>query len=65
MHNAYEIRSWSRLCREDALREARERHLVARAGAGRRRRFGRNRVGAAWRNSLLMLLRGTKPAETR
>lgn len=65
MGNPYELHSWSRLCREDASREARERHLVGQAVTGRRRRFGRNRVGAAWRNSLLMLLRGTKPAETR
>jgi len=51
--------------REDALREARERHLLARAAGERRRRFGRDRVGAACTNALLVLFRRTKPAGAR
>lgn len=62
MDNPYDVHSWSRPCREDALREARKRHLVERAEAERGRRFGQNRVGAARRSALLPLLGGTKPA---
>ena len=65
MNIRYDVHSWSRLCREDALREACERHLVEEARAERRRLFGRNRVGAACRRMLLPLLGGAKPAETR
>ncbi len=62
MHNPYDVHSWGRLCREDALREARERHLVGLAGAGRGQRFGQSRVGPVCRNVLLTLFRRIKPA---
>ena len=65
MYNPYGIHSWSRLCREDALRDAQERYLVEGVEAERGRRFGLSRVGAAFRNALLPLLRGTKLAGTR
>lgn len=61
MGNPYDIRSWSRLCREDALREAQERHLVEQAEAECGQRFGRSRVSLACRNALLPLLRKTRP----
>jgi hypothetical protein len=62
MDNPYDVQSWSRLYREDALREARKRHLDGRAGAERGRRFGRNRVSLACRSVLLPLLRRTRLA---
>jgi hypothetical protein len=65
MHSPYEVRSWSRLCREDALREARARHLAGPAGDGRGRRFGQNRVGAASKKALSTLFGRTKPAGAR
>jgi hypothetical protein len=65
MHNPCDVHSLSRLCREDALREARERHLVWQAGDGRGRRFGRNRAGVACKKALLALFGRTKPAEAR
>ena len=65
MDNAYDLHSWSRMRREDALREARKRHLIERAKAERGQRFGQNRVCAACRSALLSLLRETKPVGTQ
>ncbi len=65
MHNPYDVHSWSRLCREDALREAQERHLVGQAGGGSRRRLGQNRTGAACKNALLTLFGRTRPEGAR
>jgi len=65
MDNAYDLHSWSRMRREDALRDAHKRHLVERAAAERGQRFGQNRVGVARRSALLALLRETKAVETQ
>jgi hypothetical protein len=58
MDNAYDPHSWSRLRREDALREARKRHLLERAEAERERQ---NLVCATRISALLWLLREKKP----
>lgn len=44
MIDPYELHSWGRLYREEALAKARERHLAARARAGRKLRSGRYRT---------------------
>ena len=64
MDNAYDLHSWSRMRREDALREARKRHLVERAEEERGQRVRKNRVGACI-SALLSLLREAKPVETQ
>ena len=53
----YDLHSWSKHYREEALGEARKRDLVARARVGSQRRFGRSRVGLAWANVLSMVHR--------
>ena len=65
MDNAYDLPSWSRLRREDALREARKRHLLERAEAERGQRFGQNLVCATRVSALLWLLREKKPVGTQ
>ena len=65
MDNAYDLHSWSRMRRQDALREARKRRLVEQAASERGLRFRLNRVGVACRSALVSLLRGTKPVETQ
>jgi hypothetical protein len=44
MNNPYDVHSWSKLYREEALREARKRHLADSARAARRRLSGRSSV---------------------
>ena len=51
MNNPYDLHSYSKLCREDALHEARKRHLVERARADRELR-GLRRVGIALSGAL-------------
>ena len=43
MSNPYELHSWSKLYRLEALEEARTRHLAEQAGAPRRKRSERSR----------------------
>ena len=63
MDNLYDIRSWSRLYREDALREARERHLTELARTRRRTRTGPDHAILSFvRRSLLPLLRRARLA---
>jgi hypothetical protein len=55
MESLYDLHSWSKQYREEALGEARKRDLLARARVGRQRRSGRSRVGLAWASVLSML----------
>jgi hypothetical protein len=57
MESLYDLHSWSKHYREEVLGEARKRDLLARARLGRRRRFGRSRVGLAWASVLSMVHR--------
>lgn len=59
MNNPYDLHSWSRQCREEALSEARMRHIAKRAGREPRRlrRIGLRRIGLAWRSVLTPLVR--------
>ena len=58
MYNPYGIHSMSKLYREEALRDARTRHLEGRLRAERRRVDpGRSRPALAW-GALVSLLRG-------
>lgn len=59
MNNPYDLHSWSKQYREDALRGARRRHLAERAEEGREPR-GPRRTRLAWRNALAPLLRGAR-----
>jgi len=62
MYNPYGLHSMSKLYREEALRDARTRHLEGRLRAGRRRVDpGRSRAALAW-NGLVSLLRGARLA---
>jgi hypothetical protein len=58
MNNPYDLHQWSTQYREEALQEARTRHLVdsARAG-GHKRLSGISLVGLAWTNALSQLHR--------
>jgi hypothetical protein len=47
MNNPYDLHSWSKHYRKEALREAERRHLVERVRAGRESRSGRSHVGLA------------------
>ena len=60
MDNPYDLYSWSRLYREDALREAREKQLVGLAGADRRARSLRDRMALAFKSVLLGLRPGPR-----
>jgi hypothetical protein len=53
MDNHYDLRSWSKLYRQEALKEARECHLAAQVRASRKQRF---------RRSLMDLVRATRAA---
>lgn len=55
MNNPYDVHSWSKEYREEALREARKRHLANSARAARRRLSGRSSVGLAWTSVLTRL----------
>ena len=61
MNNPYDLHSWSKQYREDALQEARMRHLVQRTRADREPR-GLRRLGLAWSEVLAPLLRGIRLA---
>jgi hypothetical protein len=54
MHNPYDLHSWSKHYREEALREARKRNLVEGAKADREAR-GLWRVDRLWRDTLASL----------
>ena len=57
MNNPYAVHFWSKLYHEEALREARTRHLEARLREGREARRGRGHVNLALAN-VLSLVRG-------
>jgi hypothetical protein len=59
VNSRYEIHSWSRQYREEAIREAQRRHLVERARAERNPHRLR-RAGPVWRSVLALLVRGAK-----
>ena len=52
MHNPYDLHSWSTQYRQEALREARKRHLVEQAKGNRRPHTGLGRVGFALSGAL-------------
>ncbi len=54
MNNPYDLHSWSKLYREEALQEARRRHIVEQAKVGREPRQS-GRLGISWRNPLALL----------
>ena len=54
--NPYDFHYYSKLYREEALREARERHLIGLARADRERPSGLSRIVLGW-SRLLSLLR--------
>ena len=54
MNNPYDIHSWSKQYREEALHEAQRRHLVEQVRARRESRES-GRLGLSWRNSLALL----------
>lgn len=62
MNNPYEIDSWSRQYREEAIREAQRRHLVERSRVGRRKSRRLRSVRPAWRSVLALLVRGARLA---
>lgn len=45
MNYPYDLHAWSKYYREEALKEARERHLAEHARADRKQRCGQSRVG--------------------
>jgi hypothetical protein len=57
MNNPYAVHFWSRLYYEEALREARTRHLERRLREARKARSGQGPVGLALAN-VLSLVRG-------
>ena len=54
MNNPYDLHSWSKQYREEALQQARTRHLVERTRTSREPCWLR-RVGLAWSNALTLL----------
>jgi hypothetical protein len=56
MNNPYDIHSWSKHYREEALQETRRRHIVEWAKARRQPRES-GRLGLVWRNPLALLRR--------
>ena len=56
MHNPYDLHSWSKHYREEALREARKRDLVERARRSWVPKSVRDRVSLVW-NSVLSVAR--------
>lgn len=61
MDNPYDAHSWGKLHREDALREAERRRLLARARK-EREPGGPRRAAPSWREVLAPLLRAVKVA---
>lgn len=45
MNYPYDLHAWSKHYRQEALKEARERHLAEQARADRKQRSGQSRVG--------------------
>ena len=62
MQNPYDILSWSKHYRQEALQEARRRHSEEQLRVGLRPR-GLRRGGLAWRGVLVVLLRGARLTE--
>ena len=58
MENPYSLHFYSGYQRQDALRDARRRHLMVRARASRRSRSGRSRMGPILTSMLLLRGRG-------
>jgi hypothetical protein len=58
MNNPYDLHSWSKEYRQEALRESRMRHLLEEA----RKRCELRHLGLAWRSLLAPLLRETRVA---
>ena len=54
MNCPYDLHSWSKHYREEALREASKRHLVEQANGNRRLRSGLGRVGFALSGALIV-----------
>jgi hypothetical protein len=54
MNNPYDLHSWSKNYREEALQQAQTRNLVERARTSREP-SGLRRVGLAWSNALTLL----------
>jgi hypothetical protein len=61
MNNAYDIHSWSKNYREEALREAQVRHLAEHARRVRAPRSVRDQVSLAW-SSLMSAARRVVPS---
>ncbi len=64
MHNPYDVHTWSKLYRENALREAQTRHLADRARA-ERTSGGARLLRGIRRGALAALLSRRVPAEER
>jgi hypothetical protein len=62
MYKPYDLHSWSKAYREEALRSVSRTHLEAGLRADRRVRTGRSRLGLAW-GGVLSLLHATVPSE--
>ena len=58
MHNPYDLHSWSKLYREEALQEIQTRYLTGRLRANRRMQPDRGRADFAW--GMLASLRGAR-----
>ena len=54
MNNPYDLHSWSKHYREEALQQVQTRHLVERRRTSRQL-SGLRRVGLAWSNALTLL----------
>lgn len=55
MDSWYDLNSWSRMYREEALREARMRHLVRQAKGNHPPRLGLGRLGSMLSGALSLL----------